>query len=195
MHETVTVPQDTSPHLVNEDAVLMRAIQGDRAAFETLYDLYVDRVYAYLRARTTTDEDAADLTQQAFVQALAALPRHHGRALAFAPWLFRIARNVAIDAQRRRRDTITWDLLPDALQPIARDDVEGAILRGEAIARLHTLLRTLSLDTREILALRFGAGLTVAEVATVVGKTEGAVKQQLVRTMRRLRGHYHDTDD
>jgi len=179
----------------SDEEALLRAAHGDRAAFGQLYDLYVDRVYAYLRVRTPTEDDASDLTQQVFVQALVGLPRYQGQRLAFAPWLFRIARNAAIDAHRRRRSTTAWDLLPEALHPMAGDDVEESVLRQETIARVQGLVRTLSPETREMLALRFGAGLSVADVAAVIGKKEGAVKQQLIRTIRKLRENYRDTTD
>lgn len=77
--------------------------QAQPAAFAMLYHRYFERIHAYLRSRTGDAEDAADLTQQVFLQALDALPRYrHGR-VPFAAWLFRIAHNVAIDHHRRRR--------------------------------------------------------------------------------------------
>src|SRR5579875_2591933 len=84
------------------DEALVRRAQADAVAFAPLYERYLPRVYRYLYARTHDPDDAADLTQTVFVRALAGLPAYRPRGLPFAAWLFRIARNVATDAHRRR---------------------------------------------------------------------------------------------
>lgn len=192
MHSTIALAHEHArEHGVTDDAALVRAARQDGAAFGELYDRYVDRVYSYLRARTALEEDAADLTQQVFLKALDALPRYREGSVPFAAWLFRIAHNAAIDHHRRRRGTVTWDLLPEALQPIAMDDLEAGALRREAITRLRELLCGLDPETRELLALRFAAGLTIAEIAAVIGKSEAAAKKRLARTLRALKEQYH----
>jgi RNA polymerase sigma-70 factor (ECF subfamily) len=174
-----------------EDA-LVRAAQADSAAFGPLYERYRDRVYGYLRTRSRSPEDAADLTQQVFLQALDALPRYRRRGAPFAAWLFRIARNAAINEHKRRRETVAWDLLPEALHPLLGDGPEAQVLQREAIARLHEVLSACDPSAREVLALHFAAGLTVRETAAVVGRSEAAVKKQLMRTIRVLKERYHD---
>src|SRR5438270_7946671 len=89
-----------------DEAALVRAAQDDPAAFGALYEAHVDRVYAYFRSRTENIQDATDLTQQAFLQALDALPRYRPGKVPFAAWLFRIARNLAINFHRRRRPAV-----------------------------------------------------------------------------------------
>ena len=195
MRNVVALPFDDSARHVSDDAALVRAAQEDRAAFGALYDRYVGRVYAYVRARTTTEDDAADLTHHIFLRALAALPRYRTRTVPFAAWLFRIARNTTIDFHRRQRATLTWDLIPEALQPIAEHNVEASALHQDDIDRLRALVRALDADTRELLALRFAAGLTMGEIATVVGKTEGATKKRLARALRGLKEQYKEQYD
>jgi RNA polymerase sigma-70 factor (ECF subfamily) len=75
----------------------IQAAQLDIAAFEPLYLRYRERIYGYLRTRLKSDEDATDLTQQVFLQAMHAPPRYKSRGVPFAVWLFRIARNAAIN--------------------------------------------------------------------------------------------------
>lgn len=192
MHNGVALPLDDSTRLLSEEA-LVRAAQQDRAAFGVLYDRYLDRVYAYVRTRTTTEDDAADLTQRVFLQALAALPKYRVRTVPFTAWLFRIARNTTIDFHRRQRDTITWDLIPEALQPIAEHEVETGVLHREDIERLRALLQTLDPETRDLLALRYAARLTTGAIAAVIGKTEAATKKRLARALHNLKEQYHAT--
>jgi len=180
---------DGSPGLEDEMA-LVREAQQDPAAFDPLYQRYLDRIYAYLRSRTTTPEEAADLTQQVFLQALDALPRYHGGS--FAAWLFRIARNTVTDAYRRRRPTVPWDQLPPSAYPLALDDVEAGVLASESHARLRQLVTALPPDKRELLTLRFAAGLRTAESAAVLGKKDATIRQQLSRLLQSLQEHYYD---
>jgi RNA polymerase sigma-70 factor (ECF subfamily) len=178
-----------------DELALVGAARDDPAAFGVLYELHVDRIYAYLRTRTGTPEDAADLTQQVFLRALRALPRYRDRKLPFAAWLFRIARNSAINFHRDRRASVTWDLLPEALQPSSEGDLSARLVRGEDLNRLRVLLSILPADTRELLALRFAAGLTVPQIAAVIGAGEAATRMRLSRAVRSLKEQYDDEPD
>lgn len=193
MHNTMALTHKGQG--VDDEAALARVALSDPQAFATLYERYHDRVYAYLRTRTGTVEDAADLTQQVFLQAFDALPRYHGPGELFAAWIFRIARNAATDYYRRRRPTVTWDYLPAALQPSAGTDLEARAMRKEDLARLRHLLATLNDDTRELLALRFGAALTVGEIAAIIGKSEAATRKRLARTLHMLTTIWEEHDD
>lgn len=178
----------------NDEAQLVQAARQDPTAFEMLYQRYLLRVYRYLRLRTITEEDAADLTQQVFLQALDALPDYRERGLPFSAWLFRIARNVATDAYRRRRSTVTWDFVPEALHPTGGQDPEAALVQRETFNQLRKLLAGLTPDKRELLALRFAAGLTSREIASTIGKSEAAVKKQLSRLLGLLKEQYREYD-
>jgi RNA polymerase sigma-70 factor (ECF subfamily) len=174
----------------DEDA-LIAAARADPAAFAPLYQRYVGRVYRYLRARTASEEDAADITQQVFLQALDALPSYQPRGVPFAAWLFRIARHAAVDAHRRQRGTVAWDALPEALHPVAGSDPDADLIQRERLTRLRDLLATLAPEKRELLALRFAGHLSSTEIAAVVGKRPDAVKKQLTRTLQALKERYH----
>ncbi len=175
---------------MSDEALLVRAAQADTASFAPLYYHYHPRIYRYLRARVTSNEDAADLTQAVFLRALAAMPTYRERGLPFAAWLFRIASNLATDAQRKRRPTVDLDAIPEELYATDANPPEQAALEGERLDRLRAVVATLDPDKRELLALRFAGGLTSAEIAAVVGKREGAVKRQLSRIIQGLREQY-----
>jgi RNA polymerase sigma-70 factor (ECF subfamily) len=189
-HETTTHVGDTEDgHVL--DSALVRAAQADSAAFAPLYQRYRDRIYRYLRTRTKSEEDAADLTQQVFLQALDALPRYRLQQTPFAAWLTRIAHNLAAN-DRRRKTTVPWDYVPEALQPLVEGDLDDHILRDEALVQLREAIQTFNASAREVLALHFAAGLTIAETAAVVGRSEAAVKKQLTRTLHVLKERYHE---
>ena len=175
-----------------EEAALVQRARDEPAAFETLYRQYRDRIYWYLLARTQGEEDAADLTQQVFVHALGALRQYHERKGSVAAWLFGIARHAAADLHRRRRVTIAWERLPAALHPDDGSDIEADAVRRESLTRLAQLLATFPKDKRDLLALRFAGGLTIPEIAAVVGKSAEATRKQLTRTLHSLEEQYHD---
>jgi RNA polymerase sigma-70 factor (ECF subfamily) len=177
--------------VLDDQALVARAL-AHPTHFAPLYQRYLIRVYTYLRTRTRTTEDAADLTQQVFLRAMDALPRYRGKDGEFAAWLFCIARNAATDYHRRQRETVTWDLLPEALHPAITEDLDAGILRREAADRLRDVLRALDPDQRELLALRFAARLSSAEIAVLLGAREGAIKKRLTRLISRVREQYRD---
>ncbi len=175
-----------------DEAALIQAARTNPKAFGPLYQSYLARVYRYLRTRTPTEEAAADLTQQVFLKALAALPSYHPRGLPFSAWLFRIARNAVIDRSRRSRDTLSLENLHSSLEPRAEVNPEATFLNQEQLERLCTLLGRLDSDKRELLALRFAAQLTSGEIGLIVGKSEAAVKKQLQRTLHALKEAFRE---
>jgi RNA polymerase sigma-70 factor, ECF subfamily len=168
----------------SDEAALVRAAVHDSTAFAALYHRYMARVYRFVRLRCGSSDEAADLTQQVFLKVAAALPRYHERGLPFVAWVFRIARNATIDHARRRRPAVPWDALHGVL---AADDVEEYVLDRERRATLASLIAALSRDERELLSLRFAAGLSSREIAAVVGASESAVKKRLTRLIHRMK--------
>lgn len=161
-------------------------------SFEWLYQQHLDGVYAYLLARVGNAEDAADLAQQVFVQALAGLPRFRGPEAAAKVWLFRIARNLVVDAYRRRRPPVGVEQNAPWQPPAVADGPEAAALLRELQAEVRLVLARLTAGERELLALRFAAGLSSTEIAAVTGKNAAGVKKRLTRLLHRLREDYDD---
>lgn len=196
MHTEPAMSWRGSADTPDEDIALVRAAQQDRAAFAPLYRRYRHRVYAYLYTRLPHAEDAADLTQQVFVQVLAALPRYRPDGPPFAGWLFRIARNAVVDHQRRqRRGAVPLEQVPEELHPPADQDLESQVVQQEARAHLHATLGTLDPATRDLLLLRFMGQLTIGEIGAVIGTSPAAASKRLQRALQTLKEQYHEPPD
>lgn len=172
---------------------LLELARTEPAALAQLYELYVDRLFSYLRTYTENEEDAADLTQHVFVRVLEVLPGYQERGLPFGAWLFRIARNAATDTFRQRRRSLPWEHVPESLQPLARNNPEADNLHREALNQMRVLVGRLPAEKQELLALRFSAGLSSREIAALVGRSPAAVQKELVRIMHLLKEQARDT--
>ena len=155
----------------------------DPATFGLLYQKHRLSVYRYLRARTQSDEDALDLAAVTFERAFISLGRFRRSGGGVQAWLFRIARNTAIDAHRRHRRTV--DLI-GADAHLGRMAVEADRLQNETVEILDLVAR-LPNDQGDALLLRYAGGLTAKEIGVVVGKREGAVQKQIERGLAALR--------
>jgi len=162
--------------------------------FEHLYAQYHLRIYRYLRAHLKNDDDAADLTQQIFFQVWLRLPTYQPEKGSFSAWLFSIARHRLIDFLRTIRSATPWETSYEiALTDL---DPETIVISAESIALVKTLIDALSPAERELLALRFAAQLSMAEIALLIGKSEEATKKQIARLLRRLQERYrHQEED
>ena len=172
---------------IDGEVAMIEAAKKHPAAFEPLYHRYKERIYRYLFFRLRQEEDAADLTQQVFLKALSALPAYRSRGVPFAAWLFRIASRMTSDAYRSKKAHVSWEHLPDADSLLIEADLETFLLHQERLDHLRQVLDQLDPVKRELLALRFSAGLSSAEIALVVGKSQAAVKRQLTRVLQGLK--------
>jgi RNA polymerase sigma-70 factor, ECF subfamily len=194
-------PEEGGPRLahLDRDRRLVEAAQADPARFEALYRKYLAQVYSYAFYELRDHHEAEDATERTFLAALANLGRFEERAhpadgegaSTFRVWLFQIARNVV--AERRRRRLRRPEAALEAAATIAAPvDLEAdAALRDDAAAAWHAVGR-LPGDRRRALILRFVDEMTTAEIAGVLGRSEGAVR---VLIHRALRSVARDLDD
>jgi RNA polymerase sigma-70 factor (ECF subfamily) len=188
MAQAVTIPGVAAG---DGDDVLVEVARHDPRAFEALYLRHRTSVYRYLRARVGDDDDAADLTAAKFERALGALRGYRPAGAGFAAWLLRIARNAAIDAERRRGRR---RLLPlDAGLEVPGDaGADAGLAAAEARADLLRRLDALPELQRDALVLRYGSRLTAGEIGAVIGKSEAATQKLLTRALRALKEAYRD---
>jgi RNA polymerase sigma-70 factor, ECF subfamily len=173
-----TVPVETA-----DTAACVRAAQVDPVKFATLYRRFVGPVHRYVCSRVGNRDDAEDITAETFADALAALPRYREQG-EFAAWLFRIARRRCADHLRRRRPTTPIEDVEVPVEPFA--GVERAIERDVLVRAVRRKVARLDADERDLLALRFGAGLTYGEIGAVLGRQGAAVKMAVHRLVDRL---------
>jgi RNA polymerase sigma-70 factor (ECF subfamily) len=172
-----------------DDVALERLVDdaraGNRAAFAHLFDHFHEPVYRFVLSRVQRPSDAEDLTQAIFVKVLEGLPRYESRGVPFGGWLFRLARNTVIDFVRTRRDHTA---LESAAGRAAGDagPADVAATR-EAIDALRVALDSLTDEQRDVIALRFFAGLSAREAAQAMGKQEGTIRGLQFRALAALR--------
>jgi len=165
------------PSVPNEEVrrLVARAQEGDRDALEELYLLHFDRIYSYLHMSVGNRHDAEDLTTQTFVKMLESIGRFRWQSAPFSAWLFRIAHNLAMDHFRANR---RWQPEEDVPEP-EPDEVTSAETGAlESIGRrsMLELIEDLSHEQQQVLTLKFVFNFANAEAATILGKTEGAIK-------------------
>ena len=177
----------TEPLNSEPDEVLAIRARNDRDAFGILYERHVRRIYNYVYYRTGTVADAEDLTARVFFQAMNNLHRYQVQGVPFSAWLFRIAHNLVANWHR---DTGRHRATPiDGLSEVPADSI-GPDDSAEAAEERHELreaVRRLQPDRQQLLILKFVEQLSNEEIATVMGRTEGAVKALLHRTVKSLR--------
>jgi len=152
-----------------------RAQQGDRDALEELYLIHFDRIYSYLHVSVGNRHDAEDLTTQTFLKMLEKINKFRWQSAPFSAWLFRIAHNLAMDHFRATR---RWQPEEEPPEPEPDDTTSAEAGALESIGRksMLELIEDLSPEQQQVLTLKFVFNFANAEAATILGKTEGAIK-------------------
>ena len=162
-----------------------RGQQGDRAALEELYLIHFDRIYSYLHMTVGNRHDAEDLTTQTFLKMLESIGRFRWRSAPFSAWLFRISHNLAMDHFRATR---RWQPEEEVPEPPGSEEASAEEQAMHEIGRqsMLELIDKLSTEQQQVLTLKFVFNFSNAEVATILEKTEGAVKSLQHRALASL---------
>ena len=173
--------------LMDGDVGLVARAAAEPEAFAAIYDEHVRPVYNYVRYRVADPAEAEDVVSSVFQNALAGVRGYDASRGSLRQWLFGIARNAVRDHHRRTR---RWRLVPlDALRGrAARTPApDERLMKSDAHARLCAALETLADKERDVLGLRFGAGLGNREAAELLGLTPNRVAVLVYRALGKLR--------
>jgi RNA polymerase sigma-70 factor (ECF subfamily) len=192
MESVAATARAIAPDRADDDDRLALAARTDADAFAALYARHRDAVYRYLRVRTPSDDEALDLTAVTFERALTAVARYRREGGGVVAWLIRIARNAAIDQQRRARSRPLQVPLREATLMRSGDDPVAAAIASEEHGRLRDLVRALPEAQRDALAMRYAVGLTAREIGDVIGKSAEATQKLLARALDQLKEAYRD---
>lgn len=160
------------------------------ADFEALYRAELPRVYNFFRYRVGDDPLAEDLTSETFEKAWRNRERYRRDLASFSTWLFAIARRVAVDYYRRHRADASLDAAEAVAHLPQTETTEDAAQAHADLDRLRVLLARLADRDRELVALKYGAGLTNRTIAGLTGLTESNVGVILHRALQALRAEW-----
>lgn len=178
---------------VERDLVLA-ARNGDGVAMKTLTERYYPRIYRMLAAMVRDDELALDLAQETFAKAIQAIAGFE-MSSSFYTWLYRIARNTAVDNVRRMKNMSGGCEYDDAIDhpgdigagPVAPLEPSRAVGARELMRKVRLAMDELSIGQREILVLREIEGMSYEEIARVLEIRKGTVMSRLFAARMRLR--------
>ncbi len=174
-----------------ERELVRRMQEQDGDAFGAIYESYLPRLYRYCLARLRDPIEAEDAAEDIFVRVLSSIDRFTWRPMGaerspFAAWIFRIAHNHLVSLYRRAAVRPVFDPLSETIADEQRGPAELAERRSE-IDEAFAAVELLPEAQRDVVLLRFGAGLSVAETAAALNKNEGNVKVLQHKGIRRLR--------
>lgn len=179
-----------------EKELIEKAVRGDSSAFGSLYDHYQPAIYRFVAVKVGSREEAEDITHHVFLSAWQNVRTYRHRGHPFSSWLYQIARNLVIDHYRSKKDDVSLEKIdPDSsvIPAVAQEDL-SIKLQFEAV---QAAIKELKADYQDVIILRFIEELSVRETATVLKKSEGAVKLAQHRAIRELKKKMGDesTDD
>jgi len=172
---------------LTDDLALAQAAQGDTEAFSVLYERYIGRIYNYIYYRTGNQHEAEDLTARVFFRALGHIGTYRNIGVPFSAWLYRIAHNLVANWYRdhNRRYEVPLEDYVGLPQQVSHPEVE--LLSHQEEEGLLKVIRKLPPDRQQLVILKFVDNMSNAEIALIMGRSEGAVKSLYHRTLLSMR--------
>lgn len=185
------------PEAVDDRVLVERAQGGDTVAFDALVVKYTPRLYGLVYHMTGNHEDTHDLLQEVFAKAYRSVRRFRGVST-FYTWIYSIAVNMTLNflkKRKRARQLGFDDVRPEGSEPpeaVARDDTRREVDNRELQRRLNRALQKLSNDHRAVVTMFDIQGLPHAEIAKILGISEGTVRSRLHYAHQQLQSHLQD---
>jgi RNA polymerase sigma-70 factor, ECF subfamily len=161
------------------------SLRQKEARLAGLFEEYYDRIARYAYSRVGDQREAEDIASDSFVKALKSLGSFEERGLPMGAWLFKIAHNLVVDYHRRNSQIKKIEL--EKVEIEADSDPAGETERKLEMERVQLAMTGLTEEQREIIQLRFFGGLSSAEVAAMMGKTDGAIREAQSAALKKLR--------
>jgi len=178
--------RDGDPEAMRLRALVDLARGGDAEAYGQLYDHYVTGIFRFVYYRTGSQQLAEDLTSETFIRGLRAIQRFNWQGKDFGAWLTTISRNLIADHYKssRSRLEIVSDSIPEDSSTV--DSTENDVMTLISNELLFEAVNSLPTEQRECILMRFIQGMSIAETATALDRSEGAIKQLQLRAVRAL---------
>jgi RNA polymerase sigma-70 factor (ECF subfamily) len=172
------------PPVPEEAHLVHQAKSGDPEAFARLYDAYVERISRYIYFRVSENVDMEDIVSQVFLKAWENLDRYKMGSSPFIAWLYTIARNLVIDHYRTKKDMLP---LEEALAlPSDREAPDEEAQMRFDLQAMRDALQSLSKDQKQVLILKYIAGLPNESIAKIMNKQEGTIRGLQMRGLQTL---------
>jgi len=175
---------DTTAVLSTDDHLVLAA-KADREFFGELYNKYFDSVARFVYQRTGTKDEAFDITQQVFMQAMMALDKYESRGFPFSSWLYRIALNEISSRYRKNKNQRTINIDDTSVQNVMGEINEPA--SDEKVDLLLMAMQELDEDEVQLLEMRFFEKRPFKEIAEIKDSNESAVKMKVYRLLDKLK--------
>lgn len=167
-----------------ESEIISKIQSGNTAAFGSLYDKYIKKIYDFIYYKTMHKETAEDLTSQVFIKALKKIDTFNEQKGTFQAWLYQIARNTVIDHYRQQKTMVD---IEDVWGLADKSNMEIDVANKHLLEQVEVALAGFTTEQREIVILRVWQGLSYKEIAEVIGKSENSCKVTFSRTIKKLK--------
>ncbi|MGJ3241586.1 MAG: sigma-70 family RNA polymerase sigma factor [Opitutales bacterium] len=191
---------ETAPAHSADWALVQRVQNGDTAAFDLLVRNYRERLFGVVYNLTSNREDAADLTQEAFIKAFRSIGRFQGNA-SFFTWLYRIAVNTTLSylKKNRKKRFFSFEKLDDEATQAeivehftSKTSADRSAVAAELQEKLNEAIQKLSLKHRTVVVLFEIEGLSHTDIAEIIGCSEGTVRSRLHYAKLQLQSYLQD---